>query len=263
MADINLIRENLNTYVVRPLNAFGLGGFVFDIEGDINVNLQSEITDHYIETNVAVQDHIAIKPLEITLNNYVGELVYNKEGNSPNVLQEVTTKLTTIANYLPQLSKAATQAKQFLTQDLNTSFKEFSRTNVTSAANTAADLWALSKNVNPAASNQQKAYLFFKALLQQKILVSVQTPFEFATNMAVMSIQANQPEASKYISNFSITLKQIRTVSTQEVPFDIGAYEGRAKVQNQETANKGKTQGSSANSSILFDLKESLYGGVN
>jgi len=50
------ISANLNNYVVRPLNAFGLGGFMFDIEGETSVNLTSQITDHFLEDTTNVQD---------------------------------------------------------------------------------------------------------------------------------------------------------------------------------------------------------------
>lgn len=261
--DLNLIRENFNGYVVSPLNAFGLGGFVFDIEGDIQANLQTEITDHYIETNQAIQDHIAIKPLEITLKNYVGELVYRKDSETNTIPQQLTRKLTTVSSYLPVLTDAAVQAKELLSQDLSTTLNEFSLSDIPSITNDVVDLWSLTKNLNPAASSQQQAYLYFKALLQQKILVSVQTPFEFATNMAVKSIMATQPEESSSISDFAITLKQIRTVSTDTVPFDADSYQGRAKVQKQETSNKGKTQGAATNSSTLFDLVQGAYNAIN
>lgn len=260
VTDLNSIRDSLNAYVVSPLNAFGLGGFVFDIEGDIGANLQTEITDHYIETNVAIQDHIAIKPLEITLHNYVGELVDRRNEETNTVPQQLTRKLTTLSNYLPALTQGATQAKEFLTQDLSDTFSEFSLSDVSDATNSVVDLWALTQNLNPAADSQQQAYLFFKALLEQKILVSVQTPFEFATNMAVMSIRANQPEASAFVSDFSITLKQIRAVSTETVPFNAADYQGRTGVQREQTSNKGKTQGAVTNSSTLFDLYEGAFG---
>lgn len=257
--DVNLIKESLSKYVVSPLNAFGLGGFVFDIDGDAAQNLTAEITDHFTENNLAVQDHIAIKPLEITLKNYVGELVYRKDAATENVPQQLTRKLTTLTSFLPDLTSAATQAKQLLTADLG-DFSEISREEIPKLTAAAVDLWALTKNLNPSASSQQQAYLFFKALMQQKILVSVQTPFEFATNMAVKSIEARQPENSAYVSDFTITLKQIRTVSTQTVPFNAQDYQGREGAQREETANKGKTQGA-APQSTLFDILVAPFTG--
>ena len=66
MSDAQLLIDSLKQYVVTPLNAFGVGGFVFDSEGDTTVNLSADITDHYLEDNTSVQDHIAIKPKRVT-----------------------------------------------------------------------------------------------------------------------------------------------------------------------------------------------------
>jgi hypothetical protein len=56
--------------------------------------------------------------------------------------------------------------------------------------------------------------LFFKALYEQKILMSVQTPFEFMSSMAIESIIAMQPEESNTISHFTMVLKEVRFAST-------------------------------------------------
>lgn len=256
---LNLLRDSLNTYVVSPLNAFGLGGFVFDVEGDTQSNLTAEITDHYLEDNTAVQDQIAIRPLEITLNNYVGELVFSPSNDTDSFTQQLTQKLTTVTNFLPALSDAATQAKETLSGGLG-SFSDFSLSDIPSLTEQASDLWSLTRNLNPAADRQQQAYLYFKSLLDQKILVGLQTPFEYVTNMAVQSIQATQPESSRFISNFTITLKQIRVVSTEEVPFNPNSFQGRGGVQRQPEADNGKTQGVEANASILYQSLEGAFG---
>ena len=112
MADntISSIQTALKTYFVAPHNDFGLGGYVFTLQGEDTATLSSDITDHYTEDNKAVQDHIAIKPKRITLRGYVGELIYNASGQSPTILQTVTQKLTQLSAFLPALSASATQS---------------------------------------------------------------------------------------------------------------------------------------------------------
>ena len=62
--------------IVRPDNPpAGIAGFLFDIELDQKVELQSDITDSYVENNTAVQDHIALKPEMVTFRGSVAELV--------------------------------------------------------------------------------------------------------------------------------------------------------------------------------------------
>lgn len=61
--------------IVRPDNPPpGLGGFLFDIDLNEIVELQSEITDYFVENNTSVQDHIALKPETVTLHGLIAEL---------------------------------------------------------------------------------------------------------------------------------------------------------------------------------------------
>ena len=49
-------------------------GFLFNILGEEVVTLTADATDHYVEDNSAIQDHIALKPITITLHGYIGEV---------------------------------------------------------------------------------------------------------------------------------------------------------------------------------------------
>ncbi len=248
---INAINQSLGKYIVSPLNAFGIGGFTFDVEGESTVNIQTEITDHYIEDNSAIQDHIAVKPKKITLKNYVGELVYRLDGDTNTPAQKLTQKLTVLNSYLPVLAAGAKQANNIFqaakkAQSVFSTTKgltDFVSNNFASAQSGTVNIWNLIKNVTPPTSRQQQAYMFFKALAEQKVLVSVQTPFEFMSNMAIESIVGIQGEESRYISNFAITLKEIRTVSTLDVPFDPAKYSERTLTQTLPTTQSGTVQG--------------------
>jgi hypothetical protein len=241
MADIlttvSQLTASFNQYIVSPLQAFGVGGFVFDIEGDANINLTNDITDHWLEDNSAVQDHAANKPKRVVLRNYIGELVYNPNNSPGNKLAKLAQKLTTISGFLPQLAAAAVQAKGVLDSVAtgNLSFPQ--------ALGSAANIWGLIKNVAGVIPNrQQQGYMYFKALRDNKTIVSLQTPFEFVSNMMVESVVAFQAEESKYISTFTVTLKEIRTVSTQTLTTGAVAQDRNA-VQAAPTVQNGNLQG--------------------
>ncbi len=269
---IGALKQNFGQYVVRPLNAFGLGGFIFDVEGDTTITLGAEITDHYVEDNTAIQDHIAIRPQVVTLRSYVGEVVHYADDSRPTTLQRVTRKLTTINGYLPPITKAAKQLKDLIkvqdsvitTGDIGAANRSISalyddarryslNTDALSLAN-ATDIWSLAKNLNPPIDKKSQAYMYFKSLMEQKILVSLQTPFEFVNNMAIESITAYESEDSKFIADFSITLKKIRQASTQNAPFDPNKYQSRTGIQRSGEVNSGKTQGTKVDESILSTL---------
>jgi len=192
----NSIKDGFSKYLVAPIAQFGLGGFVFDVEGQTNIDLSADITDHYTENNTTIQDHIAIRPKRIRLDTYVGELVFRNDNSSNASTQTLSRKLTVLNSYLPVLSSGAQQLKSVF---------DAGRENLTfaKALDTGLNIYSLAKNVLPPTSKQQQAYQYFKALMEQKVLLSVQTPFEFCTNMAIDAIFATQEEDSRFISNFS------------------------------------------------------------
>lgn len=238
---IGQIVNNFSKFIVTPLNAFGLGGFVFDVEGDTDISLKAEITDHWVENNTVIQDHIGIRPERIVLRNYVGELVDRTDSSTNTVLQQVVQKLTVVSDYLPLV---AVQAAQVYDQLSSTdTLANLDNLSVSDLTNEATSLWELTKNLNPGASRQQQAYLYFKALFQQQMLVSMQTPFEFISNLAIESIEAHQSENSKDISEFSITLKQLRFASSQTASFTPTDLQTRASDQAAPVVNSGQTAG--------------------
>jgi len=250
--NLQILADSINKAIVTPLNAFGLGGFIFDIEGETSINLTTEITDHYLEDNSAVQDHIAIRPKKAVLKSYVGELVYREDDSTDTFVQKAVQKLTTLFAYRPPIARAAQQAIDFIR---NGSISDISLDNITlETINKTTDYWAFVKNLGGGTSRQQQAYMYFKGLMEGKYLVSVQTPFEFMNNMAIESIVAIQGEDSRFISDFSITLKQIRTVTILNVQQNESRYvtreatgqemmQGRSFPQNQSLSNLGNIPG--------------------
>jgi Dit-like phage tail protein len=218
--NLDSIIADLQSYIVAPLNAFGLGGFVFDAEGESTAYLAAEITDHYTEDNRALQDHIAIKPKRVTLKGYVGEVVYNAPGSGNGILQTAVQKLTEISSYLPSVSAYATQAQELIQNPVSS----------TLTLSDASNIYGIVKNLINSTGDQarqQNAYMYFKALMSQGILMGVQTPWEFMSNMAIESVTAIQPEVSKYMTDFAVTLKQIRIAKTLT-----GAYSSTAPGQS-------------------------------
>lgn len=224
---LDILTADLQQYVVAPLNAFGLGGFLFDVEGESIANLDAEITDHYAEDNRALQDHIAIRPRRITLKGYVGEQVYRKENSDNSILAQAVQKLTTVSAYLPQLSAAATQVQQVI---------DGASPSGNISLNDAADIYGLVQNVIQSfgpQSAQQKAYNYFKSLQSAGVLFAIQTPWEFLTSMAIENITAIQDEKTKGITDFSIRLKQIRIAKTKTTAYKSGtAQTGDASGSN-------------------------------
>lgn len=242
--------DSFDKYIVRPVNFFGLGGFVFDVERDTKIELKANITDHYVEDNSVLQDHSAISPLRLSLNTFVGELVNYQNSSEAGGVEKVVQKLTVLSDYIPDMISSAKNIRDdIINNDLS----------IPDLVENANDLWRITKNLNPGASRQQQAYLYFRALFEKKILVSVQTPFEYLPNMMIEGITAVQPEDSQTYSEFSLRLKQIRTARTELIEFDKEKYQSRSQQQNQAQKDNGKANGVVVEQSLVTTLGRLIF----
>ena len=90
--------------------ATGIAGFKFHIPQTEQVRMESDITDHYTDINTPVQDHIALKPVTITLTGLVGEYFYSVN-KIEDFLALVTPTLTLISEFMNQENPIVKQLK--------------------------------------------------------------------------------------------------------------------------------------------------------
>lgn len=239
---ISKVTRSLGRYIVAPTALFGISGFIFDIDGETKTTLQNSITDNFIEDNSVLNDHVAAMPESITLTKYVGELVDVPEDNSAKAkIGNLVTKLAPLAAALPAITSA-------------TSIIQGGLTGGAGALNNADNLYALFQNLNPFATKQQRAYIYFKAMAEQRIPLSIQTPFGYYRNMMIETLIATQKEDSEDISEFSLTLKQLRFATIATVGFDKTKFQNRAGNQNSPVTNNGKAAGKSTPRSVAASL---------
>ncbi len=243
----NYLNTLANKFIVKPKTASGIGGFVFDYEGETTVQSQAEITDHYLESNDPVQDHIAIKPFRLTLRGYTGELAQKSPGGVVGALSIIQNKLTAVEAYAGKYTPGALLAIQRA---------------VTTAQNTVNQInLGLAKIQNivgflpgaaPQKSKQQKAFAQLVALQTSRQVFTVETPYRYFDSMVIESLTFIQPEDTKDWSDISITLKQMRFVQVQTVSTSNDTFGGRAAYQRQDPVSQGKTQGAAVPTSLLF-----------
>ena len=181
--------------------------YLFDTRGEEKVSLESDITDNWVEDNKTMQDHIGLKPMTITLSGYVGELTNKLPEIFPEELSRVPDQLSGLSAFMPKLT---TQTQYILnrTQEVYGIYEKANRTVKTGYNRIEAlkDGVEVPKEV----PNQQKVFAQFYDLWQQRGLYTVYTPFGVYNNMAIQALRARQEEDSSYISEFSVTFKQIR-----------------------------------------------------
>lgn len=212
----NLVTSAANQFIVRPLgapNLTGISGYIFDILDDEEISLDSEITDNYVESNYAIQDHIALKPVKFTLRGYVSELL----DSTPNALAAIYTRLKglqTLGGLAPDFN---VQDSQFYTKVNDTVQK------VTNVFNQAKSVFQLFNVASTSTNKQQKVYQYFYGLWSTRQLCSVETPFGLFENMAIESVRALQSGDTRFISDFSVTFKQIQVVQSITVSNAVGS----------------------------------------
>jgi hypothetical protein len=215
---------------------------LFHYEGENTATLQSDITDHYIEDNTAIQDQIALKPEEITTHGFIGEL-NDVPPAALAIVKTVADKLTVINAYTPALSVTALLA-------YNTAFQAYQVAQ--NAVNSAVSSWSTVTNsggesvigtnglaIQANQTKQQQMFQQFYGYWRNRTLFTVQTPWAVFQNMAIKNLRAIQDATTNVITDFEITFKMLRFASTQQGVFDPSNAQGRAATQGAGTTNLG------------------------
>ena len=250
----NYVNGVAGKYVLNPKGMKGIAGFVFDYEGDDEIVLESDITDHFAENNSSVQDHIALKPYRITLRGFVSELIL--PGTGTGLFGALTTLQQTIGTIPAYAGKYTPQALQTLTKSASGAVNS-----VTNYANTAAMYLNQAKNVaalfggsTGAPTKQQQAFVALASLRDQRQIFNVLTPWTLLKGMAIETLVFMQPRQSKSISDISVTMKQMRFVDIASAPTVAATQAGRAGFQAQGQTLQGATSGTPISGTVVNQL---------
>lgn len=225
---------------------------LFNYEGEQTTLLESDITDHYVEDNSAVQDQISLKPEVITTHGFIGEL----NDVVPDLLKLVkfaADKLTTVVAYQPKLTTTAElvyaeafQLYQVASNVINTAVNTWAAVgNAITGSDGQSVIGANGLTIATAQNKQQTAFQQFYGYWKNRTLFTVQTPWAVFQNMAIRSLRAIQDAETRVITDFEITFKMIRNVATiTNNGFSVDAsLQGRASTQNSALQDLGSSTG--------------------
>lgn len=197
---------------------------LFHYEGEQTTTFSSDITDHFIEDNTALQDQIALKPIIITTHGFIGEL-NNVPPPALAALQTAANALVDIGSFVPGLSVTAQIA-----YDEAFAAYQLAKTAVTTAVAAVSSISSIAGgggggetvfgsggSVTTKISSQNLQQSYFQQLYgywQSRTLFTVQTPWAIFQNMAILTCRAVQDETTKTITDFEISFKQINIAST-------------------------------------------------
>lgn len=212
--------------IVAPFGVAQIGPFAFDYEGDDSVSLVNDITDHWVEDNVAVQDHIGVRPVMIVLKGRTSNLTLKAS-----VLKSVSGALSAVENTLSQVSAYGGTGK-YTTGVADKMIASITQVqNIAVQIEQAAARIAQIANFFPtkgAQNNQQKAFAMLSALRNARTIFTVFTPFQVFYNMAIMNVTAVQPAMGRTIADFTVTMKQLQFTDNISQSSLLTQYGGRA-----------------------------------
>jgi len=216
--------------IVRPNNPpAGIAGFLFDIPENDEISLTSDITDHFIEDNTAIQDQIALKPEEYTVRGLVAELALFAP--PPDSATSPADPLPALADLAPSLTSGAAA---IIAADLEAATGE---TEAITSAQNLYNYYSAQSLKQPTVSKQAKTFLYFYELWKGRQMFTVETPWGTLTDMAILTLKASQDDETRFRSTFTITFKKIRTAGSVSVT--VGQLAGRAAAMAAATSENG------------------------
>jgi hypothetical protein len=242
----------VNKYVLRTKSSQGIGGFVFDYLGEVNVSMDADITDHYAEDNTAIQDHVAIRPIEVVMRGFISELTLPKPQGVVGALAATQSALVQVNAYLGKYTPGVTQTLSRAVTQVQSTVNTINQTLAK-----AQNIISLFPGAPPAATKQSKAYAQLFTAMTKKLPMTIDTPYRVLKNMIIKRITFVQPEDTKSWSDISVTLKQINFVEVLNVA-DNGQFAGRLAQQAQAQTNKGVVPGTSVPQSAAFTMAQQL-----
>lgn len=239
------VADGIGNFILKPANAKGLAGFIFDYEGETIVNHQSEITDHYTEQNTFVNDHAAQKPTRITLRGFVAELTFAPQTGVLGVLNTLNSKLGTLPALLGKYTPAIVQKIQAGVTSATTVVAS-----IDNAISRAQNVVGLVLGSTPSATKQQKAYQQLYCLWQANAVFTLDTPFNYFKSVIIEAMSFTQDDITKDWSEITVTVKEVRFVGTDTAgglspQLAAQKLQNRAAPQGQAQTNLGDNSGSS------------------
>lgn len=252
VADLWKQYVDVDTVTVDVMSA-NIDGFQFHILNREQVEMEAEVTDHYIDTNRPVQDHIAWKPIKITMVGRNGEY-FNKLSENKGYSVAYYQAMGVINSYLPKNTNYEMVRKiKSAVSRLSGGSGIFNQIANTLTSNVYGILLNAIKQLKfdliasfdenillDGQTNQQRAFLALEGLWRMGLPVHVTTSWREYNNMLITGVKPLREENAD-ITEFSVTMKQIQ--NTQTIVTNEKISKERTAEQKSEPVDNGKTTG--------------------
>lgn len=225
-----LVLQNSRLAIVRPENPPpGVAGYLFNIITDDAVDLESEISDHWLEDNSPVQDHIALKPETVSVRGLVAELASAQPAQAR--VSQSPDPLPLIPGFLPTSTPGAIQTA------VQNALAPMMQKAAISDSQSLSEFYRSRAPQQPNQTRQSYVFGYFYQLWKGRQIFSVETPWGIWNDMAILSLNGTQGEETKSVSEFRIQFKRISKV--QSAIITTGNLAGRAVFQRAGYTQNG------------------------
>lgn len=249
---------------VAPKGSRGISGWEFSIPDSEQINLSAEITDNVVESGSFISDHVVIKPKRLVLSGFVGEAVDEPPQGvdaSVQALRGTLSSAGSFANSIPVISGYLGEYTDGMVQVIQGAVDRVEE--VTGELNELVDkvdnIAGLFLDSEPSPSKQEQAYENIRALWESRQIVTVHTPWSYFDSMVIESISVTQSGDTKFMTDFSITLKEVRFAEIEKVAYDENLFPPRTEIQETPEQDQGTVEGE--RNSFAFDAFTALGGG--
>lgn len=236
--------------------------FIFDLKKDYKYTLSSDITDHYVESNVAIQDHIGLRPIMLEVVGCISEVNLVDTKQDKVAEQEKGNIFNSIDSYLNRMGSLTSFAPNIVNQALNV---YNTAKYVYGTANKFINM--VKKNDKESKKNiyteqydeevikqtkQFKWINWFTTQWKNRASFTIVTPYGVLKDMYIMDLNAVQPETTRYVTNLNIKFKQIRKAKV---------IKSSKKVSKTMENQSGKITGESVNTVNVNTITKAEFGG--
>jgi hypothetical protein len=250
---------NIKDAIVSIYDNTGIAGFQFNITRMEQVKLSNDITDYYSDSNTVFNDHIAHKPVTVTVSGLQGEYFYSVH-KIKDMISAIGTTLKLVAAFKPQFDKIQEQMREKwesyqASKQTNGVIGKAIDPNFTPSGLTlkeklgfvkqavfsynSVDLFKLFQSLYKFTSAQTRAYLFFEVLSKADKPFTIETRWKRFDNMYIQDVTVTG-EDNADITEFQVTFKQLNFTHSEVVSINAA---GRTQQQYYEEANKGIDNG--------------------
>jgi hypothetical protein len=250
---------NIKDAIVSIYDNTGIAGFQFIITRMEQVKLSNDITDYYSDSNTVFNDHIAHKPVTVTVSGLQGEYFYSVH-KIKDMISAIGTTLKLVAAFKPQFDKIQGQMREKwesyqASKQTNGVIGKAIDPNFTPSGLTlkeklgfvkqavfsynSVDLFKLFQSLYKFTSAQTRAYLFFEVLSKADKPFTIETRWKRFDNMYIQDVTVTG-EDNADITEFQVTFKQLNFTHSEVVSINAA---GRTQQQYYEEANKGIDNG--------------------